>query len=292
MATSENSLKKTWWVFKFSKIDQISEIDSEVALYNLFGSQIEGLIQKDENAFEGYIDSYGKALPELIQEFTNNGFKVIGFEEIQEQNWTAQCPDVFKQIEVGDIQIVPLQDTKSSPQELPDNSSKITIHMIPGFGFGTGHHETTRLCLQALQLKEVKELGPKNVLDMGTGNGILSIACAKLYGSKVSAVDIDNEALINAKDNISINEVGDNIILSNTPSSDNFNLIIANIYAEVLVLLEKDFRSRISPGGILILSGIVTPLLHLVREGFTDKYWDFKGGSSENEWHMIWFKAK
>ena len=129
------------------------------------------------------------------------GCRVLSHEEVLEENWTASCPELWQPVAAGTLQVVPVE-SPTDAREVPAGAIKI----IPGLGFGTGHHPTTNMLLG-----ELSQLQPSTpfaaVLDLGTGSGILGIAAAKLFGAPVTAIDIDPLAVANAADNVALNGV-------------------------------------------------------------------------------------
>jgi ribosomal protein L11 methyltransferase len=134
------------------------------------------------------------------------------------------------------------------------------IVIQPSMGFGTGHHETTRLCLELLQTIDVVD---RDVLDVGTGSGVLALAAALLGARRVRAIDIDQDALGAARENLAINEAalsasGCEIelvtidIREGVPPAD---LVLANLTGGLLVSSEAALRAAVRPGGALLVSG-------------------------------------
>ncbi|TDQ38051.1 50S ribosomal protein L11 methyltransferase [Aureibacillus halotolerans] len=162
------------------------------------------------------------------------------------------------------------------PWEPSDEKVDIRITMDPGMAFGTGDHATTALCVQALD----KYLIPgQKVIDVGTGSGILAIAAAKLGASSVKAFDIDAMAADIAKQNVEVNgvasvvDVGTNHLLQGI--EEGADVIVANILAEIVIEMASDAVRLLSPGGALIVSGIIEEKKELVaqalkREGIHD----------------------
>lgn len=130
-----------------------------------------------------------------------------------------------------------------------------TIVLTPSPAFGDGRHETTRMCLQALAV-----FAPRDrfrMLDVGSGSGILSIAAAKLGGEAVG-VEIDAEANEVAAENARRSGVADRVTFGHAWPNGRFEVVVANILRAVLVDLADDIVLRLAPGGLLILSGLVS----------------------------------
>src|SRR5690606_19974632 len=125
----------------------------------------------------------------------------------------------------------------------------------PGMAFGTGQHETTRLCLREVEsLKERGAFKPETkILDLGTGSGILAIGAAKLGAKNIWATDIDPDAVMVAKANAELNQVALNVAPGGIPKGSDrmFDIVIANILTVILVKLMPDLARSLKPGGIL-----------------------------------------
>ena len=174
---------------------------------------------------------------------------------IDEKEWHESWKKYFSILEVGKtLAVVP------SWLHSKDIDRKIVIELDPGMAFGTGHHPTTRMCLELLETL-VKPVDM--VLDLGCGSGILSIASAKLGSKLVVGIDIDPIAVKVARENIEINGVGGSVsILSDSIPSDDIDkyssdVIVANISSKVILDLAKDITLCLKPDGNLIVSGFL-----------------------------------
>ncbi len=145
---------------------------------------------------------------------------------------------------------------------------RLVIH--PGLAFGTGSHETTRLAAVLLE----KHLVPGwTVLDVGTGSGILAILAHKLGAGQTIAIDIDEEALANARENCRLNGCGRAVVCSHRSLASlegDFDLVVANIIAPVLLELAPELGRKLRPSGCLILSGILVEQLPRIRQAFAE----------------------
>jgi ribosomal protein L11 methyltransferase len=146
------------------------------------------------------------------------------------------------------------------------------IHLDPGQAFGTGAHASTRLVLELLQRLADGGEAPTEVLDLGTGSGILALAAALLWPRcRALAVDIDPVAVAVAAENVVENLASDRIRTSTAPIealSGQFDLVLANIQADVLIALASAITSRVAPGGHLVLSGLLTGQVDRVSERY------------------------
>ena len=161
-------------------------------------------------------------------------------------------------------------------------------------GFGTGHHDSTRMALELLQSPAFGTQSINSVLDLGTGSGILAIACARLFSGslveQVLATDIDLDALDNAKENIQINNYQDKITLKHETLAQingTFNLIVANIYAEVLCELQTLFHEKLNRSGMLLLSGIMAERLSLIEIAFSQSKWRTVERRATPQWQSL-----
>jgi len=179
--------------------------------------------------------------------------------EVEEEDWTVSWKEFFTPVLAGKSFVV-LPPWLAG--EVPPGRMAVVIH--PGTAFGTGHHATTALCLAAISdLKDAGRLDPGlPFLDLGTGSGILGLACARL-GLSGLGLDNDPEALANAIGNVRANgaEGAFTLVLGSTEClapGARFGLVLANILAGPLVELAPELVSRLAPGGCLVLSGILT----------------------------------
>lgn len=170
---------------------------------------------------------------------------------VPETVWTENWRSHFAPVEIGRrLRIVP-------PWEIDRRSERVTLVINPGAAFGTGRHETTALCLEAL---EDLVMPGARVADVGCGSGVLAIAAAKLGAAEVVANDIDPASVDATRENAEANGVAAKILTSEsaTPPADGrtFDIVVANIYSDTLVALAAPLAACVAPGGALVLSGI------------------------------------
>lgn len=180
---------------------------------------------------------------------------VIECDTITPQNWVTLCPDLQHPLAVGGLTITPhasAEGVKPTPG---------IIHIIPGMGFGTGHHDTTHALIGMLGQLADRGALPRSIVDVGTGSGILAIAATMLFpNSSVVATDIDEAALENARENAALNGVSShiNLLATSIPTLPSpADLVVANLYAELLIELRDELIAITRPGGSLLLSGIM-----------------------------------
>ena len=202
------------------------------------------------------------------------GEGTIAASETEDKDWINNWKEFFHQFYVDDILIKP-----SWEEVQPEDRDKLLIQIDPGTAFGTGMHETTQLCIRQLR----KYLTPETVLlDVGTGSGILSIISLKLGAKHAVGTDLDPCALEAVKENMEVNGIDPasfemligNIInekeVQDRVGCGCYDIVVANILAEVLVPLTPVILSQLKPGGIYITSGIIDDKEDLVVKTVKD----------------------
>ena len=175
--------------------------------------------------------------------------------DVPDEDWAARS-----QAGIGPVQVDGLIITPPWTAETARNTLGGRVIVIqPSMGFGTGHHESTRLCLRLLQHVPVRG---KDVLDVGTGSGVLAIAAAVLGAARVTGVDLDPDALANARENLALNVLSDRVELiegdlsrgAGLPAGP-FDVVLANLTGALLCREASPLAALVAPGGSLIASG-------------------------------------
>jgi ribosomal protein L11 methyltransferase len=188
---------------------------------------------------------------------------------VRNEDWANNWKVHFKPVRIGERLVI-----KPTWEEYGKLPGDLIIQIDPGMAFGTGAHPTTRMCLESLERICFNECGgklPDPVLDVGTGSGVLSIAAALMGASRITALDIDPEAIRVTLENLELNGVGGVVAASTADLSDlkgEYGVVVANILAEELVRLSPQLVAKVAPGGWLILSGILTEKEGFVCAGF------------------------
>lgn len=190
-----------------------------------------------------------------IYELPSSSVRNMNVREVAQRDWLAEWKENWQPVEVGRFIIAPPWS------EIDNRPDRLIIRIEPGMAFGTGTHETTRLCLQAIQ----KHFSGGSFLDVGTGTGILAIAAAKLFPeARIDAFDTDEEAIAIARDNASANDVSVEFHVGSvdegTASAD---LVCANLTADVIVEMMQTLVSLTC--GKLVLSGILETQIDMVQ---------------------------
>jgi len=192
---------------------------------------------------------------------------------------------------------------KPTWEEYAKNDDDIVLELDPGMAFGTGTHPSTRLCMEILEkiffhegdYRDTSSNDQLNVLDVGTGSGILAITAAKLGAVQVTAIDIDPQAVTVALENIVMNGVDNQVTVSDNPLgkiTGRYDIVLANILAEELVKMAPELIKRMSPGGFLILSGILTEKEDIVVQGFSTRETSLAEISREAEWSCLTYRRE
>lgn len=250
---------------------------------------VKGYIAESEDS-ESLLQDISILIDELSCKHPDMCFGKPVLSVVTAEDWSSSWKVHFKPIRVGKRMLI-VPTWEDSPV-LPD---ELVIRIDPGMAFGTGGHETTRLCLELLEqvMDESSLLHVPSLLDLGTGSGILAMASALLGAGRILALDIDSEAILVAKDNIALNDLDDVIECGTIPLevlSECFDIILANILAEELLRLAPDLVKRMNNGGWLILSGILTEKEALVRSCFDELPLTYTRTLHAGEWVAILYK--
>ena len=206
--------------------------------------------------------AFEKEVDALAGHNIDKGAGDISCSEIQDEDWANNWKTYFHTEKIGDIIVI-----KPSWEEYTASPDDIVIELDPGMAFGTGTHPTTSMCIRILE--EIVTGGMK-IFDVGTGSGVLAIAAAKLGATEVTAVDFDPVAVTVASENVAINHansiisVGRGDLLKGVEGKA--DIVIANIIADIIILLLDDIPNKLKIGGTMIASGIIADRLGDVTE--------------------------
>lgn len=234
---------------------------------------------------------------EEISMFAGIGSGRITLSETEDKDWINNWKQFFKPFCVDDILIKPTWE--EVPEEHKD---KMMIEIDPGTAFGTGSHETTRLCIRQIQ-KYLKE--GDRVMDIGTGSGILSIAAMKLGASEVFATDVDEFAVAAAIENVAVNNIpaekvkmitGDIIgdeEIQKTAGYECYDFAVANILAPVIIMLQGEIAKHLKSGSYFITSGIINTKEEEVKAAFlANPEFELIETVYDNDWVSITARKK
>lgn len=237
--------------------------DDGIAYLSFFVEETEDgeLLMNGEITKEEEILNAVKTELDGLRDFMDIGEGSIAIDETEDIDWINNWKQYFKQFYVDDILIIP-----SWEEVKEEDKDRMIIHIDPGTAFGTGMHETTQLCIRQLK-KFVKE--DTELLDVGTGSGILSIVALKLGAKHAVGTDLDPCAVPAVEDNKEVNEIPTqdfdmmigNIIddkeVQDKVGYEKYDIVVANILADVLVPLTPVIVNQMKKGGIYITSGII-----------------------------------
>jgi ribosomal protein L11 methyltransferase len=219
------------------------------------------------------------ALEKLKQERTDCGTLLMTLDNLEDADWENNWKQYYKPMEIGERLLVIPQWLQEDPKvKKLLSQGRVPLILDPGLTFGTGSHATTRLCLTAL---ERYIHGGERVLDLGCGSGILSIAALRLGAASATAVDIDDKCLTVAYENAALNGIGKDtytVLVGDVFSDEAFrarvgggyNILAANIVADVIKALAPMARSFLKPGGLFLCSGIIDDRAEEVAQALTD----------------------
>ena len=223
-----------------------------------------------------------------IKQFNEIGKGTISLSETEDKDWINNWKTFFKPFRAAkDIVIKPTWEDYEK-----ENDSDILIEIDPGIAFGTGSHETTKLCIQALDSYVKKG---DSVLDVGCGSGILSIAALKLGAGHATAIDIDEVAVKVAAENMEVNHLTDEQydlfagdLISDSAVKEKagqaHDIVVANILADVIIPLTGVIRPHIKEGGLYITSGIIDTKEEEVKEALLSNGFEILAVEHMKEW--------
>ena len=203
--------------------------------------------------------------------------------EVEDDDWARRTQADLPAIRVGRVIVAP-------PWDKPDAGAAggaLIVEIEPSRGFGTGHHQSTRLCLVLLQTRQLES---RTVLDVGTGSGVLAIVAAKLGAAFVSAIDVDPDAIENARENIARNGVGQIVEAHVRDLSDGgrpADLVTANLTGTLLARHAADLGALVKTAGSLIVAGFTVDEKPLVLDAFESDFALTESAEEEGWWAFV-----
>lgn len=261
----------------FGTIVELSPTD-----YPEVGVVVKGYINElnfDDETFNRFKDE----LEQLGKNINIGEFFKIETTTIQDSDWENSWKDYFNILNIGEkFVIVPTW------REYENTDNKYIINIDPGMAFGTGGHETTSLCIKNLE-KYVKP--HDNVIDVGCGSGILSIAASYLTDGNLKAVDLDKLAVDVSRENFALNNLENRIEVEEasllTKETKKYDVIVANILAHIIELMLEDAYKLLEDGGYFITSGIIKDKKDELLEKMLDQGFKLVEETSDNEWYSF-----
>ena len=261
----------------FGTIVELSPTD-----YPEVGVIVKGYINElnfDDETFNRFKDE----LEQLGKNINIGEFFKIETTTIQDSDWENSWKDYFDILNIGEkFVIVPTW------REYENEEGKYVINIDPGMAFGTGRHETTSLCIKNLE-KYVKP--HDNVIDVGCGSGILSIAASYLTDGSLKAVDLDKLAVDVSRENFALNNLENRIEVEEasllTKETKKYDVIVANILAHIIELMLEDAYKLLEDSGYFITSGIIKDKKDELLEKMLKQGFKLVEETSDNEWYSF-----
>ena len=261
----------------FGTIVELSPTD-----YPEVGVIVKGYINElnfDDETFNRFKDE----LEQLGKNINIGEFFKIETTTIQDSDWENSWKDYFDILNIGEkFVIIPTW------REYENEEDKYVINIDPGMAFGTGGHETTSLCIKNLE-KYVKP--HDNVIDVGCGSGILSIAASYLTDGNLKAVDLDKLAVDVSRENFALNNLENRIEVEEasllTKETKKYDVIVANILAHIIELMLEDAYKLLEDGGYFITSGIIKDKKDELLEKMLEQGFKLVEETSDNEWYSF-----
>lgn len=260
----------------------------DITVAELAGMGFESF-EETANGVKAYIrnDKFDEKIIYSLIVLNNSEFKGSGtsFSRIETVNWNQEWENNYDPVSVGDFCHIRAAFHNSS------ENFKHEIIIQPKMSFGTGHHETTWLMINAMQNTV---FSGKEVLDMGCGTGVLAILASKMGARHVTAIDIDDWSVQNANENATVNEISNIIIIHGDigalDPSTKYDIILANITRNVLAEYIPSFSVRMADGGHLFTSGFYLEDLDAIRDYAAKAGLSYISADTGNRWTMALFK--
>jgi len=254
----------------------VSEQNTENIIFKVYLEDDQNYPSMQKTLFKGL-----ESLKKRSNDFIDISFEVALREDSE---WTEVWKKYFKPFKAGEKIVICPEWEQYSPKD-----DEIMLKIDPGAAFGSGLHETTQMCIAELE----KYVSSKSeIIDIGCGSGILSIAAAKLGANSVLALDRDKVCIDITKENCSINETGNTVeakisdLLSDTEVR-HADIIVANIIADVIISLNKNVREYLKTDGIYIMSGIIADRLKDVLDSLENMKFKVLNISEMGEWRAV-----
>ena len=201
---------------------------------------------------------------EDLRSMVDVGSGMITSSETEDLDWINNWKKYFSSFTIDNLLIKPTWE-----EQKEEDKDKLLVEIDPGISFGTGKHETTQLCIKQLMKYIGKEVKAPKVLDVGCGSGILSIVALKLGAREVVGTDLDADCMISTRDNMEVNHLDaslgkfyvgnliDDEELQKTVGTKEYEIVVANILADVIIPMAPVIPDRLKKGGYFITSGII-----------------------------------
>ena len=261
--------------------------DESILNFEFEGAIVKGYLPESDNLID-LIETIKVSIKALEKHNIDTGLGELITTEIFEEDWANEWKKYYKPRHVTDSIVI-----KPTWEEYEAKEGDLVIEMDPGGAFGTGTHETTMMCIQALE-GHVKQ--DTTVYDIGCGSGILAVAAAKLGAKEVYAVDLDEAAVEASLSNVSINHVEDKVTVLHGNLMDLLkepaDVVVANIIADVIIFLSKTIHRFMHEESVFIASGIIIDKKDEVLEALEKNGLEILHVEVQGEWVAITSKRK
>ncbi|WP_166238379.1 50S ribosomal protein L11 methyltransferase [Paenibacillus turpanensis] len=245
----------------------------------------------DAEDIDALVAEVKRFVAELPEFGIDPGKQQISFREVNEEDWANAWKQYYKPVRISDRLTV-----KPTWEVYEPGEGEVVVELDPGMAFGTGTHPTTSLCMQALEA--AVEPGDE-VIDVGTGSGVLAIAAVKLGASRALALDLDPVAVSSAKENVRLNGLEDVITVQKSDLlqalkqsgelgvSTPVRVVVANILAEIILTFIGDVRDALKPDGLFVASGIIESKREDVEKGLLEHGFEIVRVTVDQGWVVI-----
>lgn len=273
--------------FKDKALGDWDYVDEALLIEKFDGAIVKGYLPEAEDLFDK-IELIKENVERIPLYNLDKGLGEVTTTEVFEEDWEHTWKKYYKPLKIGNKVVI-----KPSWEEYEAEVDDLIIEMDPGMAFGTGTHETTVMCVQQLE----KYVKPSSVVfDIGCGSGILSISAAKLGACKVIGVDLDTVAISVSNRNVLHNHVENIVSISQGNLMDvifeTADIIVANIIADIIIILATDIKEYLKENGIFIASGIILHKKDEVRDALILNGFEIIEMNNMGEWVVIISKMK
>ena len=264
-----NDSVRTWPALDIHPVSELLQ----AALVDYDASAVDERSADDWRVFFTSPSERDRAAAALRIEFPDATIEAI---DVPDEDWAARSQASLRAVRVGNIVVAPPWDVPAGP---------VVIIIQPSMGFGTGHHATTRLCIDALQRLNI---AGRTVLDVGTGSGVLAIAASLLGASRSVGIDDDADAITAAHENLQLNPQAEaTLLVADLRATDvgSADVVIANLTGGLLISAARALQDLVARGGSLVLSGLMAVEETDVLAAFPA--WSVNYRSEEDEWLCV-----